>query len=153
MNHLTEVAELVASATGGQDPDLVIAAVLHDTVEDTGTTSSELEQIFGADVAALVAEMTDDKSLPKQRRKALQIEHAAHASPRAQMIKMADKISNLRSLAASPPADWSRERTSDYGIWSNSVVAGCRQASPALAAQFDKAFVLLDADGVAVRQG
>ena len=139
MNHLTEVAELVASATGGQDPDLVIAAVLHDTVEDTGTTPSELEQIFGADVAALVAEVTDDKSLPKHRRKELQIEHAAHASPRAQMIKMADKLSNLRSLAASPPADWSRERIGDYGVWANAVVAGCRQTSPTLAAQFDDA--------------
>lgn len=139
LNHLTEVAELVALATDGQDPDLVIAAILHDTVEDTGTTPSELAHTFGADVASLVAEVTDDKALPKEVRKRLQIEHAAHASPRAQMIKMADKISNLRSLAASPPADWSRERIADYGIWANSVVAGCRTASPALAAQFDEA--------------
>ena len=152
INHLTEVAELIALASDGQDPDLLIAAVLHDTVEDTCTTPAELAQTFGADVAALVAEVTDDKTLPKEVRKKLQIEHAALASPHAQMIKMADKISNLRSLAASPPADWSRERITDYGVWAKSVVEGCRQSSPALAAQFDQALVLLDAEVANVRQ-
>ena len=138
LNHLTEVAELVALATEGQDPDLIIAAVLHDTVEDTDTTPGELAQVFGAEVSALVAEVTDDKSLPKQLRKGLQIEHAAHASNRAQMIKMADKISNLRSLAASPPNGWSAERIVGYGSWAKRVVDGCRSASPDLATQFDQ---------------
>jgi len=137
MNHLTEVAELAAAASGGNDPAIVIAAVLHDTVEDTATTFAELEQRFGADVVGLVAEVTDDKSLPKQVRKDLQVEHAAHASPRAQIIKMADKISNLRSLAASPPAGWSDQRIAEYGAWAARVVDPCKGASTELARLFE----------------
>ena len=113
MNHLTEVADLVAQATRGSDPDVLIAAVLHDTVEDTETTLEEIEAAFGERVAELVAEVTDDKSLPKQTRRDLQVEHAAHASRGAQIIKLADKTSNLRALAAlgrelPPPAALSR---------------------------------------------
>src|SRR6185295_7574628 len=100
MNHLTEVADLVARATGG-DLDVTIAAVLHDAVEDTAVTPAEVAAAFGPRVAALVAEVTDDKSLEKATRKALQIEHAAHASVGAKTIKLADKTSNLRSMAAS----------------------------------------------------
>ena len=110
MNHLTEVAELVAEATRGADPEVIIAAVLHDTVEDTETTLEDVRAAFGERVAGLVAEVTDDKSLPKQTRKELQIEHAAHASRGAQIIKLADKTSNLRALASSPPKGWSDER-------------------------------------------
>ena len=138
INHLTEVAELVAEASGG-DIGVVIAAVLHDTVEDTTATPTDIEVMFGADVAALVAEVTDDKSLPKQVRKDLQIEHAAHASRRAQLIKMADKISNLRSLVSSPPADWDAERLAEYCRWSRRVVDGCRTAHHGLAQKFDEA--------------
>ena len=103
MNHLTEVAELVAVATRGSDPEVIIAAVLHDTVEDTETTLDDLIAEFGERVAGLVAEVTDDKSLAKQTRKDQQIAHAAHASRGAQIIKLADKTSNLRALATSPP--------------------------------------------------
>ncbi len=137
INHLTEVAELVA-ASGG-DLAAVIAAVLHDTVEDTGATPAQIAALFGADVAGLVAEVTDDKSLPKQARKDLQIEHAARASPRAKLIKMADKISNLRSLANSPPARWDEQRIIEYSRWAARVVDGCRAAHDGLAAQFDDA--------------
>ena len=139
MNHLTEVAELVALATRGTDPEVIVAAVLHDTVEDTDATFDELKTIFGERVAGLVAEVTDDKSLPKQTRKDLQVEHAAHASRGAQIIKLADKTSNLRSLASSPPADWSGARRSDYVAWAARVVNVCRTADPWLAGQFDKA--------------
>jgi (p)ppGpp synthase/HD superfamily hydrolase len=139
MNHLTEVAELVAEATGGKDIDVLVAAILHDTVEDTETTPEELEAVFGIAVAALVAEVTDDKSLPSKERKALQIEHAPHASRGAQIIKLADKTANLRSLAASPPPDWTKERRDDYVVWAGRVVDGCRHANRWLAAQFDAA--------------
>ena len=139
MNHLTEVAELVALATRGTDPEVIVAAVLHDTVEDTDATFDELKAIFGERVAGLVAEVTDDKSLPKQTRKDLQVEHAAHASRGAQIIKLADKTSNLRSLASSPPADWSDDRRRDYVDWAARVVDVCRGADPWLAGQFDKA--------------
>ncbi|MGH6651219.1 MAG: HD domain-containing protein [Sphingopyxis sp.] len=103
----------------------------------------EIEEQFGSDVARLVAEVTDDKSLPKQVRKDLQVEHARRASPGAQTIKMADKISNLRSLATSPPEDWNRDRVMEYGLWAAKVVAGCREANAELAEQFDAAFASL----------
>jgi (p)ppGpp synthase/HD superfamily hydrolase len=139
MNHLTEVAELVARATRGSDPDVIIAAVLHDTVEDTAATFDDLKAGFGERVASLVAEVTDDKSLPKQTRKDLQVEHAAQASRGAQIIKLADKTSNLRALASSPPTGWSYERRMEYVDWAGRVVHACRGADQGLAAEFDAA--------------
>jgi GTP diphosphokinase / guanosine-3',5'-bis(diphosphate) 3'-diphosphatase len=102
VNHLAEVAELVAIATEGQDANLVAAAVLHDTVEDTATRPAELASVFNADIASLVMEVTDDKSLDKVVRKKLQVEHASAKSGRAKFIKLADKTSNLRSLVKIP---------------------------------------------------
>jgi (p)ppGpp synthase/HD superfamily hydrolase len=138
MNHLTEVADLVARATGAANLELILAAVLHDTVEDTDTTPEELASRFGERVAGIVAEVTDDKSLPKADRKRLQVEHARHASRGAQIIKLADKTSNLRSMATSPPAGWSQRRA-DYVAWAREVVDGCRGANPWLEGQFDVA--------------
>src|SRR2546430_1836601 len=126
VNHLTEVAMLLAGATGGMDAALVAAGFLHDTLEDTPTEYEELAALFGSDVAELVAAVTDDKSLPKAERKRLQVEHAPKKSVRARLLKMADKISNLRSLATSPPADWDTTRALDYVEWAEGVVAGCR---------------------------
>ena len=143
INHLTEVAELVAVATRGEDIDLIMAAVLHDTIEDTATTMEELASTFGLRVAELVAEVTDDKSLPKPERKRRQIERAAHASPRAKMIKIADKVSNLRALGSSPPAGWSRKRIEEYVAWATQVVAGCRGVNAWLEREFDKATKLV----------
>jgi len=140
VNHLTEVADLLAEATSGADADLVIAGILHDTLEDTDTEREHLVQHFGETVAALVAEVTDNKALPKAERKRLQIEHAAHASDRAKMIKLADKTSNLRSLASSPPADWAYERIIEYLDWAHAVVAGCRGINRELEAHFDAAY-------------
>ncbi len=124
INHLAEVALLVAQATGGRDSSLVIAALLHDILEDTPTTYEELAGQFGEEVAALVQEVTDDKSLPKEERKRLQVENAASKSNRAKIMKLADKISNLRSIAASPPAGWSVERRAEYVAWSEQVAEG-----------------------------
>src|SRR6266849_6114480 len=107
INHLVEVAHLIAGSSDTLDTELVMAGFLHDTVEDTDVTQDELVRLFGNDVAGLVAEVTDDKSLPKTERKALQVKNAVKKSPRAQTLKLADKISNLRSILASPPADWS----------------------------------------------
>jgi (p)ppGpp synthase/HD superfamily hydrolase len=150
VNHLAEVADLVAQATNGSDVDLVAAAVLHDTVEDTDTTYEEIAARFGPRVAALVAEVTDDKSLPSQERKRLQVVNAAHASHGAKMIKLADKTSNLRALAVSPPRNWSDARRADYLDWSRRVVANCRGANRWLEDQFDAAAEALEASvGVA----
>ena len=140
LNHLAEVARLLAEATGGDDPALVIAGLLHDTLEDTATSRAELVAAFGTDVADLVAEVSDDKSLASAERKRLQIEHAASRSARAKLIKIADKTSNLRGIATSPPADWSSARKRTYFEWAVAVVAGCRGVNPRLEGWFDDAY-------------
>ncbi len=124
VNHLLEVADLVAEATGGTDINLVVAALLHDAVEDQPVSRATIAAEFGEEVASLVMEVTDDKSLPKADRKRLQIEHAPHKSPRAAVIKLADKTSNMRALASSPPADWPMQRRQDYVRHAREVVAG-----------------------------
>ncbi len=139
VNHLAEVAELVAIATNGLDANLVAAAVLHDTVEDTNTLPAELASVFNVDIADLVGEVTDDKSLGKAERKQLQVEHAASKSHRAKIIKLADKTSNLRSLVKSPPIDWSIQRRREYLDWALEVARGLRGVNTWLEAQFDEA--------------
>ena len=140
INHLLEVAELVSSALSEPDTNLVIAALLYDTVEDTGTTKDELVQAFGSDVADLVTEVTDDKSLPKAERKRLQIVHASQISVRAQAIKLADKISNLRAIVSSPPADWSVVRKREYFDWAKRVVDGLSAPNQMLKAEFERLY-------------
>ena len=140
VNHLAEVALLVAQATQGGDVDLLVAAWLHDAVEDQSVSAAEIAERFGQDVADLVFEVTDDKSLPKEVRKRRQVETAAAKSPRARLLKLADKTSNLIAIVDSPPSDWDIERLRDYVEWAIEVVdAGCRGLNPALEAQFDTA--------------
>jgi guanosine-3',5'-bis(diphosphate) 3'-pyrophosphohydrolase len=139
VNHLAEVAELVATATEGRDANLVAAAVLHDTVEDTATLPAELASVFNADIADLVGEVTDDKRLSKEDRKKRQVELAATKTERVKILKLADKISNLRSLVKSPPVDWSSQRRRDYLDWAIAVSQGLRGVSPWLEARFDEA--------------
>jgi len=107
INHILEVASLVTQATGGSDPDVVIAALLHDAIEDVDVTSEMIASQFGQHVADIVTEVTDDKSLPKAERKRKQVENALKKSPEAKLIKLADKTSNLRAVANSPAAGWS----------------------------------------------
>jgi len=138
VNHLAEVAQLLAEATGGADPMLILGGLLHDTIEDTATSAAELEAAFGREVTELVLEVTDDKNLPKGERKRLQIEKTPQKSDRAKILKLADKISNLRALQRTPPADWSAERRRDYFDWAAKVVAGCRGLNPVLEQEFDR---------------
>lgn len=142
-NHLVEVAELIAASSDELDVELVMAALLHDTVEDTGVTLQELEERFGRDVASLVAEVTDDKSLPKETRKDLQVRNAHKKSERAQKLKLADKISNLRSILASPPVGWSLERKQQYFEWARQVVSGLTAPDRVLKAEFDKTYKMI----------
>ena len=137
INHPIAVATVLAVEGGVTDLGLLTAAILHDAVEDTDTTPAEIEQRFGERVAGLVAEVTDDKSLPKARRKELQVEHARHASAAAKQLKLADKICNLRDLGANPPPDWPSQRRLQYLEWSSRVVAGCRGTNPRLESAFD----------------
>lgn len=138
LNHLVAVTHALTEV-GASDLPTLIAAVLHDTIEDTDTTAGELEQRFGPEVRDLVLEMTDDKSLPKEERKRLQIVHAPHASPKAKLIKLADKTANLEDLLTIPPVGWSTERKRQYCDWSEKVVGHLRGTNDAIEARYDRA--------------
>jgi guanosine-3',5'-bis(diphosphate) 3'-pyrophosphohydrolase len=140
INHPIELLDILANRADITDPIVLLAALLHDTVEDTDATLIELEAHFGAEVAQVVAELTDDKSLPKAIRKQLQVEHAPHMSDRAKLIKLADKISNVRDIAHSPPADWSRQRRWEYCEWGKRVVDQMRGTHAGLEALFDEVY-------------
>ena len=145
VNHVIEVAELVAAATGGTDPVLVAAALLHDVVEDGYGTFEEIEALFGAEVAAVCREVTDDNTLPAAERRRLQAEGVAACSPRARTLRLADKVSNLRSLVSDPPANWSPQRRAEYRRFTEAVAAGCRGANARLEAQFEEALAAAEA--------
>ncbi len=139
INHPIAVANVLAAEGDVSDEATLLAAVLHDTVEDTQTTFLELEEHFGSEVAGIVRELTDDKSLEKSERKRLQIEHARDSSIRAKKVKIADKICNVRDITLSPPANWPLQRRLEYLSWSEQVVAGCRNVNPKLDQAFDEA--------------
>ncbi len=124
INHPIAVASVLAVEAGVSDLTTLQAAILHDTVEDTETTYGELVERFGAAVADVVMEVTDDKALPKDERKRLQIAHAHKKSELAAMVKIADKTCNLRDIVSSPPAGWSDQRKREYFDWANAVVDG-----------------------------
>jgi hypothetical protein len=137
INHLIEVADLVREATGGRDADALVAALLHDVVEDTAVTLGEIADRFGDEVARIVAETSDDMSLPKDERRRARIAAAAHKSPRARLVKAADLISNLRAVAKSPPAGWGCDRQLGYLDGCRQLMDGMRGPNPALEARFD----------------
>jgi len=140
INHPIAVANVLANEAQITDPVTLAAALLHDTIEDTDTTAEEIEAEFGREIAAIVAEVTDDKSLSKEDRKRLQIEHAQALSEKAKWVKLADKICNLRDMSRSPPIGWSRERRAEYFTWARQVVEPMRGISPKLERLFDDAF-------------
>jgi GTP diphosphokinase / guanosine-3',5'-bis(diphosphate) 3'-diphosphatase len=137
INHPIEVANILANTGKVTDFNILTAAVLHDTVEDTETTAEELTELFGEKVCSIVMEVTDDKSLPKHERKLLQIEHSPHISPEAKQVKLADKISNVSDVLNNPP-DWTEERKREYIVWAKKVVAGLRGVNADLDELFDK---------------
>jgi GTP diphosphokinase / guanosine-3',5'-bis(diphosphate) 3'-diphosphatase len=138
INHLITVADLIADTGGVADPLVLTAAVLHDAVEDVGVTPAEIEARFGSAVRAIVEEVTDDKALAKIERKQLQVEHAPGLSPRAKLVKLADKIANVRDIIERPPVLWSRERRIEYLSWSAAVVEGLRGTNAAMERMFDE---------------
>jgi (p)ppGpp synthase/HD superfamily hydrolase len=139
INHLLEVASLVTEATNGTEPNVIIAALLHDAIEDQPVGADTIASEFSQDVANIVLEVTDDKSRPKADRKRKQVESAPTKSREAKLIKLADKTSNLRAVANSPAPDWSIERRLEYVAWAKQVIAGVRGTSPWLEQQFDDA--------------
>ena len=138
VNHLAEVANLVSEASGGADAELIAAGWLHDTIEDTATTREELADRFSVRVAALVVEVSDDMGLPKDERRRLQVVGAPHKSPDAKLIKIADKISNIRGRIAVEPSADERADLSDYVGWAEQVVSGCRGGNVWLDRTFDE---------------
>ncbi len=140
INHPIALAEVLAGEGGVADAEVLAAALLHDTIEDTDTSLEELRAEFGERIAAMVEEVTDDKSLPKVERKRLQIEHAAGISAGAKLVKLADKICNLRDVAERPPAKWDLQRRQEYFEWARRVIDQLRGAHPVLEAVFDAAY-------------
>src|SRR5690349_13190322 len=134
INHPIEVATLVATVGACDDVAVLQAAILHDTIEDTDATPDEIEREFGAEVKALVLEMTDDMSLPSPQRKLVQIDKAAGLSHGAKLIKIADKIANVGDIARHPPPDWSAERRKNYFNWTALVIDRIRGTNAALEA-------------------
>ncbi len=132
IDHPVEVAFHLSSVGQVEDEDILIAALLHDTIEDTETTREEIAALFGEPVASLVSECTDDKGLPKMERKQLQIESAPKKSAGAKLIKIADKTCNLRSILSDPPAGWSQLRQYEYFQWAEKVVNGLLGVNHAL---------------------
>ena len=122
------------------DTDVICAALLHDTVEDTDTTPEELEREFGKEIRAIVMDVTDDKTLEKADRKQRQIEHAAHISDQAKVVKLADKISNLRDVASNPPSDWDLQRRQEYFDWAKAVIDRLRGVHGPMESIFDEAY-------------
>jgi guanosine-3',5'-bis(diphosphate) 3'-pyrophosphohydrolase len=138
INHPIAVTYLLAETGGITDPVTLMAAILHDTIEDTATTRTELDERFGPTVRKVVEEVTDDKTLDDAVRKALQVEHAPALSRRAKAIKIADKIDNVRDVTEHPPPTWSLARRIQYLDWSERVVAGCRGTNDPLERLYDE---------------
>ncbi len=136
INHPIAVAETLWRVGQVRDYALLIAALLHDVLEDTETDPQELQARFGEEILGLVREVSDDKDLPRAERKRLQVVHAARISRQAQQIKLADKICNLDDILHYPPADWPPERKLEYLSWSDQVIAGVQDCNPALEAHY-----------------
>jgi len=141
INHPISLVNILCNEVHLTDINLICSALLHDTVEDTETTAEELEIEFGPEISSIVMEVTDDKSIAaRQKRKQLQIEHAPHISDHAKLLKLADKISNLRDLVVDPPATWGLQRQRDYFDWAKEVIDQLRGTHPELEELFDQAY-------------
>ena len=136
INHPIQVAHILVQADI-EDPVVLAAALLHDTIEDTQTTHDEIEIVFGHEIANIVAECSDDKQLSKLERKQAQIDHAASISFKAKLVKLADKIANVSDINGAPPAGWSLERKREYYDWAKKVVDRMRGTHAVLEARFD----------------
>jgi GTP diphosphokinase / guanosine-3',5'-bis(diphosphate) 3'-diphosphatase len=138
LNHPIEVAEILWNIGKVREMTVLIAALLHDVIEDTETGPEEISSRFGDEVLSLVLEVSDDKMLPKSERKELQVLHAPDLSRGAKLIKIADKIGNVRDVTWSPPPDWSIQRRIEYLEWAERVVKGLGVGNGELLKLFDQ---------------
>jgi guanosine-3',5'-bis(diphosphate) 3'-pyrophosphohydrolase len=142
INHPIELANVLWHEGGVTDPVVIAAALLHDTLEDTETSWQELRGEFGEEIADVVVEVTDTQWIRKEARKRLQVARAKHSSAAARLVKLADKICNLRDMSAHPPAGWPLERRQQYFEWAKEVVDRLRGTHPELERRFDEAYAL-----------
>jgi guanosine-3',5'-bis(diphosphate) 3'-pyrophosphohydrolase len=140
INHPIALANILVNEGHVTDLETICAALLHDTIEDTETTEAELRAAFGPSIAGIVAEVSDDQKLEKHQRKQAQIDHAPHLTAKAKAVKLADKIANLRDVAACPPPSWPLERRQAYFDWAKQVIDGLRGSHPELEAVFDEQY-------------
>ncbi len=140
INHPIDVFYTLKVEGHVDDVDVLCAALLHDTVEDTEATIEEIEEVFGANIAQTVDEVSDDKTLSREERKRLQVEHVSQFSRGAQLLKLADKICNLRDIVKDPPKGWTEKRKDEYYIWAREVVDQIREANIGLAQIFDQEY-------------
>ena len=141
INHPISLASILCNEAHVTDIEVICSALLHDTVEDTKTTPEELESEFGEAIKNIVMDVTDDKSLEKADRKQAQIDHAAHISDKAKLVKLADKISNLRDVSINPPPDWTLDRRQEYFDWAKRVIDQVRGVNPGLESIFDEIYL------------
>ena len=140
INHPIALADVLRNEGGVSNRTVICAALLHDTLEDTETSPEELQREFGRRISGVVLEVTDDKRLPKRERKRLQIEHAPGLSKSAKLVKLADKICNLRDVVSSPPVGWDLARRQQYFDWAKQVVDGLRGVNARLERAFDATY-------------
>ncbi|MFN8589747.1 MAG: HD domain-containing protein [Candidatus Eisenbacteria bacterium] len=139
INHPIAVARLLADEGAVDDPEVLAAALLHDVIEDTPVDATELRARFGERVTRIVLDVSDDKRLDKPVRKELQVQHAPHLPADSKLVKLADKICNLRDVANNPPSHWDLQRRREYFAWAERVVAGLRGTNAALDRVYDEA--------------
>jgi GTP diphosphokinase / guanosine-3',5'-bis(diphosphate) 3'-diphosphatase len=140
INHPIALANLLTNYAGITDTNVIVAALLHDTVEDTSTTVEDIEELFGTKIRDIVMEVTDDKSLASPERKRLQIEYAAKISHEAKLVKLADKICNLQDIIERPPVKWSLQRKQEYFDWAKAVIDQLRGTNEKLETLFDEVY-------------
>jgi guanosine-3',5'-bis(diphosphate) 3'-pyrophosphohydrolase len=140
INHPIQLVNVLCNEAGVTDVNVLCAAILHDTIEDTETTAEELTQHFGLQICTIVLEMSDDGNLCKTDRKNEQIKHAPGLSDEAKLVKLADKICNLRDVADNPPAGWGLQRRQEYFDWAKAVIDGLRGIHPGLESIFDDTY-------------
>ncbi|MFM2136035.1 MAG: hypothetical protein RL021_1435 [Bacteroidota bacterium] len=139
INHPIKVACRLTAA-GESDVILLMAALLHDTIEDTETTAEELAMKFGREVADLVLELTNDKHLSREEQRQQQLLRARHRSERARKIKLADKICNVYDILHHPPHGWSQAQKTEYILHAGQLVDLIRGTHPVLEHAFDELY-------------
>ena len=140
INHPISLANILCNEAHVTDVNVICGALLHDTIEDTETEPEELQDEFGVEIKDIVMDVTDDTSLHRHERKQAQIDHAPHISREAKLVKLADKISNLRDVSSNPPPSWSLDRRQQYFEWAKKVIDQLRGTDAHLESIFDAAY-------------